>query len=234
MIKKNQINEISPDFLSGEAILIDKSQQWTSFDVVNKIRGIINVKKVGHAGTLDPFATGLLIVCTGKMTKQISSFQDLYKVYEGTITLGTRTESFDTESDIIEEKPYDFITVEDIERVRELFLGKIQQIPPMFSAIKHKGKALYKYARKGIEVKREPREVLIHSFEINSINLPEINFTVKCSKGTYIRTLADDFGRELKTVGYLSSLRRTNIGENSVENAFSIDEFEKLFKTRKV
>lgn len=229
MITKN-LNDISSrDFAAGEVILIDKSPGDSSFFAVSKIRRLIKIKKVGHAGTLDPFATGLLIICTGKMTKQISSFQNDYKIYEGVITLGKRTESFDTESNVIEEKPFDFVTEKLISETTEKFTGDIQQIPPMFSALKHKGKALYKYARKGIEIERPPREVHIYSFEINDVKLPDISFTVKCSKGTYIRSLADDFGKELGTVAYLTELRRTAIGEFNVNDALTLDEFENKF-----
>ncbi len=214
------------DFAAGEAILIDKNSGWTSFDVVNKIRFLIKVKKVGHAGTLDPAATGLLILCAGKMTKSIEKFQGMPKTYEGIITLGKRTESMDGETEIIEEKSLDGIDDERIEETRKLFVGEIIQLPPMYSAVKHKGKALYKYARKGKTVERKERNVTVYDFKILKVELPDIYFEIKSSKGTYIRAIADDFGKELGVGGYLKKLRRTKIGEYDVKDALTIKEFE--------
>ncbi|MBU1099839.1 MAG: tRNA pseudouridine(55) synthase TruB [Bacteroidetes bacterium] len=229
MIAKNQNDLLEPDFASGEIILIDKGIGFTSFNAVYKIRKTVNVKKVGHAGTLDPLATGLLILCTGKKTKEISSFQDLRKTYSGVITLGKRTASLDSEGEFIEEKGIDGISESMILESRNSFLGKILQTPPMYSALKVKGKRLYKYARNGIEIERMPREVEIYKFDIEKIELPDVHFVVECSKGTYIRTLADDLGTKLNCGGYLSKLRREKIGEFDVSDAFTIDEFQKKY-----
>jgi len=230
MITRETINNLTEiDFEKGEVILIDKPLKKSSFNAVYKIRKAAGVKKVGHAGTLDPFATGLLILCTGKKTKQITEFQDLPKTYTGTIYLGKTTSSMDSETEVIEEKNIDEITSEKIFETRNSFLGKIFQFPPMYSAIKFKGKNLYQYARKGIEIKREAREIEIYDFKINEINLPEIHFEISCSKGTYIRVIANDFGEKLGCGAFLSSLRRTKIGNYNVENALMPEEFEKAF-----
>jgi tRNA pseudouridine55 synthase len=212
-------------------ILIDKDADRSSFNIVYKLRKITGVKKIGHAGTLDPKATGLLILCTGKKTKEISKFQDLKKVYTGIITLGKKTPSMDSETGVLEEKSTGDITSEKIEEVRKTFLGKILQLPPMYSAIKHKGKSLYKYARKGVEIERQLREVEIYDFEITKYIEPDVHFKITCSKGTYIRVIADDFGNKLGCGGYLKKLRREAIGEYSADNAFTIDEFEKKFNS---
>lgn len=219
------------DFNNGEVILIDKDADKSSFNIVHKLRKITGVKKIGHAGTLDPKATGLLILCTGKKTKEISKFQDLKKVYSGIITLGKKTSSMDSETETLEEKSTVDITPEKIEEVRKTFLGKIMQLPPMYSAIKHKGKSLYKYARKGVEIERQLREVEIYDFEITKYIEPDVYFKITCSKGTYIRVIADDFGNKLGCGGYLKKLRREAIGEYSVDNAYTIDEFEKKFNS---
>jgi len=219
------------DFQAGEIILIDKPKGWTSFKVIRKLRAAINVKKVGHAGTLDPMATGLLIVCTGKKTKGISSFQDLPKVYEGIITLGKTSPSMDTETELTEEKSTAHLTEEMILREKEKLTGRILQIPPMYSALKVGGKPLYKLARQGKVIKREPREIEIYDFEILNIVLPEIQFRIKCSKGTYIRSIADSLGNELGCGGILSSLRRTAIGDYKVEDAFLPEEFIKTLES---
>ncbi len=229
MITKKTNKTTPVDFAAGEVILIDKDAGWTSFDVVKKIRNIAGVKKVGHAGTLDPFATGLLIICTGKMTKQISEYQDLYKTYSGVFYLGKRTDTMDPEGKIISEGSFENITEEEIFNTRKKFLGVIEQIPPMFSAKKFKGKSLYKYARKGVEIERKPVKIEILNFEIEKIDLPKVHFTVSCSKGTYIRVLADDFGSALGCGAYLQELRRISIGEYNVENALKIDEFNERF-----
>lgn len=219
------------DFTNGEVILIDKDADRSSFNIVYKLRKITGVKKIGHAGTLDPKATGLLILCTGKKTKEISKFQDLKKVYTGIITLGKKTPSMDSETGVLEEKSTGDITSEKIEEVRKTFLGKILQLPPMYSAIKHKGKSLYKYARKGVEIERQLREVEIYDFEITKYIEPDVHFKITCSKGTYIRVIADDFGNKLGCGGYLKKLRREAIGEYSADKAFTIDEFEKKFNS---
>lgn len=231
------INKKNPDFsnvyeTSSEVILIDKEVGWTSFDVIRVLKKILDIKKIGHAGTLDPFATGLLIVCFGKHTKKISEYQDLAKTYTGIITLGASTSTFDCESEFIEQKGCEGINEEHIDSVRKTFLGKIMQKPPMFSAIKHKGKRLYDYARKGIEVERKEREVSIEKFQINKIDLPDLYFEIICSKGTYIRTIANDFGNLLGCGGYLKELRRTKIGEYDVEDAFKLDELKILLKEK--
>jgi len=229
MITKQTKDLQSLDYLSGQVILIDKPVNWTSFDVVAKIRRLIKVKKVGHAGTLDPLATGLLIVCTGKLTKEISKYQEQRKKYSGVITLGKSSPSMDMATEITGNGVTENLTEEKIIEVRNKFLGKIEQVPPMFSAIKHKGKSLYKLARKGKEVEREPRHVEIYSFDITKFDLPDIHFEITCSKGTYIRVIANDFGNELGCGGVLSALRRTEIGEYKVNEACSINEFSSMF-----
>jgi len=216
-------------YLNGGFCLIDKDLDWTSFDVCGKIRRITHVKKVGHAGTLDPFATGLLILAIGGATKEISNFQDLNKTYAGSIKIGCTTKTFDCESEEENHKDFSFVTEKQILNDKNLFLGKILQVPPIYSAKKVKGKALYQYARKNQEVEIKPNEVEIYKFEIKDIKLPIIDFEVECSKGTYIRSLAKDFGDKLGCGAYLSSLRRTAIGRFSVENALKIQEFQALF-----
>lgn len=216
------------DFLAGEMLLINKPQGWTSFDVVNKLRNklraITGVKsiKVGHAGTLDPMATGLLIVCTGKSTRLLDSFQSRPKQYTGTFILGATTPSYDAETEIEERFPIEHILPEDLERARHQFIGPISQVPPIFSAIKVDGKPLYKKARKGETVVIEPRSVHIEKFELTRIALPEIDFHVHCSKGTYIRSLAYDFGRALQSGAYLGSLCRIAIGEYHLSQAWEL------------
>ncbi len=229
MITKETIDFSSLDFQSGEVLLADKPAGWSSFKVVHKIRKASGVKKVGHAGTLDPFATGLLILCTGKKTKEINNYQSLKKTYTGIILLGKTSPSMDLETGITKELPVEGITGDDILKVRDLFIGNIMQIPPMYSAVKFQGKSLYKFARKGKSVKREPREVIVSEFEIIKVALPKVYFKIVCSKGTYVRVIANDFGQKLGCGGILSSLRRTKIGDYLVENAINIDEFvEKL------
>ncbi len=218
------------DYISGQVILIDKPVNWTSFDVVAKIRRLTKVKKVGHAGTLDPLATGLLIICTGKKTKEISDYQEQRKKYSGIITLGKSSPSMDLATELTEKELPDNLTKERILEVRNKFLGKIEQVPPMFSAIKHKGKALYKFARAGREVERKPKQVEIFSFEILNLDLPDIHFEISCSKGTYIRVIANDFGNEIGCGGVLSLLRRTEIGEYKVDDAYEMSEFSSMFK----
>ena len=221
------------DFQTGETILIDKPFKWSSFKVIHEVRKVIGTRKVGHAGTLDPMATGLLIIASGKKTKEISSFQDLEKTYCGSFTLGKTSPSFDTETNVSEGKSYNNISEEEIYSARDFFLGKILQTPPMYSAVKFKGKSLYKIARKGKEVKREPREVNVSRFEIKSISLPDIEFEITCSKGTYIRVIANDFGEKLGCGALLSSLRRTAIGNYSIEKALTVEEFVKEMKAVK-
>lgn len=230
MIDKERVDFNGLDFHAGEEILIDKPFGWSSFKVVYQIRNAIGWLKIGHAGTLDPFATGLLILCTGKKTKSISDFQDLEKTYVGTITLGKATASMDLETEILSEKPFEHITEANINLLKEEFTGKIMQVPPMYSAVKQKGKNLYKLAREGKTVERQAREINVSDFKIISINLPEIHFEIKCSKGTYLRAIANDFGEKLGCGGVLSSLRRTKIGQFSVDDAISVEEFKKRLK----
>lgn len=234
MITRKTSNNYNPDFESGELILIDKLLKKTSFDIVHKVRRAIKVKKVGHAGTLDPMATGLVLVCTGKMTKQINSFLGLDKTYTGIISLGKTTSSFDVETEFKSEADYTGITEEMIFNVRDSFLGNITQMPPMYSAIKKNGKALYKFARKGVEVERQERNVCINKFDLVKIDLPDIYFKISCSKGTYIRVIANDFGQKLGCGAYLKSLRRTQIGEYKVEDALLITEFVEITNKRLV
>ena len=229
MITKHTKDPQNLDYLSGQVILIDKPVNWTSFNVVSRVRRLTKVKKVGHAGTLDPLATGLLIVCTGKKTKDISGYQAQRKKYTGIITLGKTSPSMDLASEITETVLPDDLSEEKIFAVRNKFLGNIEQVPPMFSALKHKGKRLYKIAREGKEVERAARQVEIYSFEILKIELPDIHFKIVCSKGTYIRVIADDFGKELGCGGILSLLRRTEIGEYKVDDAFNLEEFTAEF-----
>lgn len=217
--------ERSFNFAEGEILSIDKPSGWTSFDVVKKIRNLVRVKKVGHAGTLDPFATGVLVVCTGKATKRISEFVEISKEYVGEIYLGAETDSFDVTGKITAE--YDgkqVPTIEDIEKVLPSFRGEIMQIPPMFSALKVKGKRLYQYARQGITIAREPRKLTIHSLDVLDYEYPILKIRVHCSKGTYIRSLAHDIGQLLGIGGYLKSLIRTKVGEFTVENAWNLDD----------
>lgn len=218
------------NFEEGAALLVDKPLGWTSFDVVNKIRYALRKSldirkiKVGHAGTLDPLATGLLIICTGKFTKKIDEYQALYKRYDGNFKLGAITPSYDAETEETELFPIDKLTEKAIYDNVAQFLGDIQQYPPMFSAIKVDGEPLYKLARKGEEIELKPRDVTIYDFKISHIQLPEVGFEVKCSKGTYIRSLAYDFGKQLDNGAYLTKLRRTHIGEHSLENAWNLEE----------
>lgn len=234
MIKKGTTKLNDCDFFLGEVILVDKPLNWTSFDVVGKIRRAIGVSKVGHAGTLDPMATGLLIVCTGKKTKEVLSFQDLEKTYTGTILLGKKSKSMDLETELIGDADISSITNEEILSVREKFIGKIMQIPPMYSAIKFKGKSLYDIARKGKSIDLKPREVTVYKFDILEINKPYVKFEVRCSKGTYIRSIANDFGEALGCGGVLHSLRRSAIGNYSVDEALSISDFVSLTQQWKV
>ncbi|GAA4269209.1 tRNA pseudouridine(55) synthase TruB [Hyunsoonleella aestuarii] len=219
------------DYQSGQILLIDKPLNWTSFQVVNKLRWEIKqafkIKKikVGHAGTLDPLATGLLLLCTGKMTKQIDSFQAQIKEYTGTFVLGSTTPSFDLETEIDETYPTEHITKDLIKDTTHQFIGEIKQYPPVFSAIKKDGKRLYEFARAGQDVEIKPRIVRITTFEITKIQGLKIDFKVVCSKGTYIRSLANDFGKALQSGAHLSSLRRTKIGNFNVNDAISIESF---------
>ena len=218
-------------YKNGQVLFIDKPLTWTSFQVVNKLRWEIrqrfNIKKikVGHAGTLDPLASGLLIICTGKQTKQIDTYQGQIKEYTGTFTLGATTPSYDLETEIDNTFPTAHITEELLHETTKQFMGEIQQKPPIFSAIKKEGKRLYELARKGETTEIKERTVTISSFEITEIKLPEVGFRIICSKGTYIRSIAFDFGKALNSGGHLSALRRTKIGDFSVDNALSLEGF---------
>ena len=224
-------------YKNGQVLLIDKPLTWTSFQVVNKLRWEIrqrfNIKKikVGHAGTLDPLATGLLIICTGKQTKQIDTYQGQVKEYTGTFTLGATTPSYDLETEIDNTFSTAHITEELLHETTKQFVGEIQQKPPIFSAIKKDGKRLYELARKGETIEIKERTVTVSSFEITKIKLPEVEFRIICSKGTYIRSIAFDYGKALNSGGYLSALRRTKIGNFSVDDAFSVEEFITNLKT---
>ncbi len=219
------------DFLNGQVVLIDKPLDWTSFQVVNKLRWAIRKEfdikkiKVGHAGTLDPLASGLLILCTGKFTKKIDTFQAQEKTYTGSFTLGATRPSYDMETEVDSEYPIDHISDADLERVRLSFCGEIDQVPPIFSALKKDGKKLYELAREGKTTEIPSRKINIFDFKLTSVELPVVRFEVKCSKGTYIRSLAHDFGKALKSGAYLSELRRTEIGKFKVDDAQSIEDF---------
>jgi tRNA pseudouridine55 synthase len=218
------------DFLKGSTLLVDKPSDWTSFDVVNKIRGTLRrclgVKKikVGHSGTLDPMATGLLIICTGGSTKKLTGLTGLEKEYTGTMTLGGCTPSYDAETPVEATFPTDHIHPDLLEEARQQFLGPLEQIPPLFSAIKVDGQPLYKRARKGETVTVAPRPVHIFDFQLTRVELPEVDFYVKCSKGTYVRSLVHDFGKALNSGAYLSSLRRISIGDFRIEDAWKLEE----------
>ena len=218
------------NFSEGETLLFNKPLHWTSFDVVNKIRYAIKVKKVGHAGTLDPLATGLLIVCTGKFTKNIDKIQGQEKEYTGSITLGATTPSYDLETAIDKTFSFEHITSQMINDATHQFIGTIQQIPPAYSAKNINGERAYKKARRNEKVIMQPKEVVISNFEITNIELPHIHFRVVCSKGTYIRSLANDLGAALKSGAYLSSLCRTRIGNYTLANAFDVLDFVEKIK----
>jgi tRNA pseudouridine55 synthase len=214
------------ELLEGQVLLMNKPLKWTSFDVISKLRGIFKIKKIGHAGTLDPLATGLLIVCTGKFTKKINEYMGMEKEYTGTITLGATTPTYDLESEPENFTPVDGLTEDQIRAATLPFTGAILQTPPAHSAIKMGGKRVYELARAGQEVKMQPRPVTISIFEITRIALPEVDFRVVCSTGTYIRSLAHDFGATLGAGGYLSALCRTRIGEFWVKDARSVEDWK--------
>lgn len=221
----------------GQLILVDKPLQWTSFQVVNKIRWMIRKKfnlkkiKVGHAGTLDPLATGLLLICTGKMTKQIEGLMGKEKTYTGTLVLGASTPSYDLETEIDKHYGYDHISTELLDEIKEQFTGTILQKPPLFSAIKRDGKRLYEHARAGEQIEVPSREVQIHDFQLTRVSLPEVDFKICCSKGTYIRSIAHDFGQALGSGAYLKTLCRTSIGNYRLEDAYSLEALEAMMKS---
>jgi len=238
MISKQLLTK-NPDFINGEVILFNKGIDWTSFDVVNSLKIFLKFEfgikkiKVGHAGTLDPRATGLVIVCTGKKTKVIESYQAQEKEYAGAFYLGKTTPSYDTETEADQEYPIDHITEDLIRETTKQFTGEIIQVPPVFSALKIDGKKAYEYARKNVKVKMRERLITIFSFDIEKIELPLVYFRVKCSKGTYIRSLAYDFGKALNSGAYLNSLCRTAIGEYKNDDAITIDEFKDYYSKAK-
>lgn len=211
----------------GLMFLLDKPKEYTSARVVNIVKKFLDVKKAGHSGTLDPKATGLMIICTGKMTKSLNDLLGSDKEYEGVMVLGEKTKSFDSETEVYEKTPIEHLTEDVIKENVKHFLGEIQQIPPMYSAIKHKGKPLYKMARRGEEMERAPRSITIKEFAIEEINLPEVKFRVLCTKGTYIRTLVSDFGDKLSAGAYLKELRRLKIGQYDIKDSITVDEFIK-------
>lgn len=223
--KINISPELKAEFEEGKVLLLDKPVHWTSFDVVKKIRSAIRIKKVGHAGTLDPLASGLLIICTGKYTKKINDYMAQRKEYTGSFTLGAVTPTYDLESIPEQQKDIASINEEMILVASKKFVGEIDQFPPIYSALKQEGKPLYELARTGMDIELKPRRITIDTFEITKIDLPKVEFKVICSTGTYIRSLANDFGLVLKCGAYLSGLRRTAIGEFKVENAVGVDEF---------
>ena len=218
------------EFADGCAFLINKPKGWTSFEVVKFLRKCLDVRKIGHAGTLDPMATGLLILCVGNGTRTVSEFQEADKEYIAEIAFGSSTPSLDAETTPNRREPFDHITESEIVRALDhCFSGQIIQIPPMYSALKHEGDPLYKLARKGKEVKRTPRQVIIEDTDILECNLPLLELYIKCSKGTYIRTLADDLADELDSAGHLIGLRRIAIGNYEAENALSVDKLSNIF-----
>lgn len=218
------------DFAAGEILLINKPLGWTSFDVVKKVRNTIREKKVGHAGTLDPLATGLLILCTGKFTKRIDEIQGQEKEYTGIIRLGETTPSYDRETEVLETRAIDHLTEESIKEAAKTFVGTIEQVPPIYSAVQIDGKRAYTLARKGKDVELKSRTVTINAFDITSINGPEVEFRVVCSKGTYIRSLAHDLGQKLGVGAHLSKLERTRIGEYKLEDALTIEDIVAIRK----
>lgn len=224
------------DFREGLVLLVDKPEDWTSFDVVAKLRGVIKSKlrvkkyKVGHAGTLDPLATGLLIVCTGKRTKEIQEYQDRKKEYTGIITLGGTTPTYDLEMPVDRKFPTDHISEEDLRNACRTLTGEIDQNVPVYSAVKVDGRRMYQLARKGEPVRIKSRQVVIHDFEIETTGFPEIGFRISTSKGTYIRSVAHDFGKLVHSGAYLSRLRRTKIGEFCVDDAWNLDELVEVIR----
>ena len=213
-------------FEEGQVLLINKPLEWTSFDVVRKIRGLIKIKKVGHAGTLDPLATGLLILCTGKFTKRINEYMAQEKEYTGTFTFGATTPTYDRESEPVNIKDYSSITREQLQAITQQFTGEILQVPPMHSAIKKDGKRVYELARQGLTIELEPRKITIKEFEITAVELPVVHFRVVCTTGTYIRSLANDVGAVAGCGAYLSSLCRTRIGSFTLDKSMTMEQAE--------
>ncbi len=224
MKKQGPIPDALVPYLEGKVLLMDKPLRWTSFKMIRRVRGLTFVQKVGHAGTLDPLATGLLIICTGKCTKQINDYMGMDKEYTGSLLLGATTATFDLESETENCKSIDHLRVDKIKATTQQFIGEIMQLPPQHSAIKKDGVRLYETARQGIEVKVDPRKVRIENFELTKIDLPNIEFKVNCSTGTYIRSLVNDFGAALGVGAYMSALRRTKIGDFDVAHAIQWEE----------
>jgi tRNA pseudouridine55 synthase len=220
------------DFREGEVLCVHKPVDWTSFDVVKKVKNLFHIEKIGHAGTLDPKATGLLILCTGKKTKSIEEFKDFDKEYEGDIELGAWTRSFDSETEVEERKTVEGITDVDIRRVCKGFIGTMEQIPPMYSAVKYGGKPLYHYARRGREVVRQPRNIEIVECEVTAIAIPLVSLRIVCSKGTYIRSIAHDIGKRLGCGAYLRRLVRTRVGIYRLENAWTLEDLARCAGNR--
>jgi len=220
------------DFVAGEVLLINKPLTWTSFDVVKKVRNTLRIKKIGHAGTLDPLASGLLILCTGKFTKSIDQIQAQEKEYTGTITIGQTTPSYDLETPVSEAKDISHLTREDLEAAAQKFVGTIEQVPPIYSAVWVDGKRAYDLARGGKTAEIKPRTITIKAFEITAVEGAVISFKVVCTKGTYIRSLAHDFGLELGCGAHLSSLVRTRIGEYKLEDALTIEDIQEIKKVQ--
>jgi tRNA pseudouridine55 synthase len=220
----NSIYQFQTD--EGGVLLLDKPRDWTSFDVVKKVRGMLRVSKVGHAGTLDPLATGLLILCSGRSTKSIDMFQALDKQYTGDMFLGAVTPSYDADTKPEQHADFSHVTQEALEEAAKEFLGDIEQVPPMYSALKVEGRRLYELARKGKEVERKSREVTISDFTVELVNPPRVRFSVTCSKGTYVRSLVHDLGQKLGCGAYVQSLRRTAIGSFSVDEAWAINDLQ--------
>jgi len=212
----------------GEMIFVDKPQNWTSFDVVRKVRNLFHIRKIGHAGTLDPMATGLLILCTGPRTKDLNGLIGQDKTYSGSFEIGIQTPSYDLETDVSERLPWSHVTPDSLRETVASFEGDQEQLPPMYSAVKHKGKALYKYARAGKSIERSPRQVVVHSFRVTGISLPAVDFSLRCSKGTYVRSLIHDIGQTLGTGAVLTSLRRETIGDWHVNDAYSIEDLVRM------
>lgn len=218
------------DYRRGAAFLVDKPAGWSSFEVVKLMRRCLDLRKIGHAGTLDPMATGLLVLCCGRGTKTIEQIQALEKVYVGEVTFGAATASYDAETEVTREAPWDHLTEELIRRkLEEAFTGDIIQYPPMYSAVKHKGQPLYKLARQGKEVKRKPRVVSVHEIQVLECSLPAIRLYIRCGKGTYIRSIADDLGTALDSAAHLTALKRSRIGEFSNEDALTVARLREIF-----
>ena len=232
-MKQRPVHPALQPYLEGKVLLLNKPLHWTSFDVIKKVRTLTGILKVGHAGTLDPLATGLLIVCTGKYTKKINEYMGMEKEYTGSFTLGATTPTYDKESEPENSTDISQLSIQQIHDATIHFTGDILQIPPAHSAIKQEGKPVYLTARKGEEVKLEPRPVTIREFTITKIELPDVFFKVVCTTGTYIRSLANDFGASLGVGGYLSSLCRTRIGDFLIEDAMSMDDFTQHIKALK-